>query len=105
MIEIKFITPSGETHVVEGNEGQTLMELAIENNIEGVEGDCGGACSCATCHVHVSPESKDKVGPAGDNEQNLLDFSEHASEYSRLSCQVPVTLDLNGTEFTVVEEH
>lgn len=101
MIEIKFISSSNESVVVRGQVGQSLMALAIENNIEGIDADCGGACACATCHVHVKPAWKDCVGAPNESEADLLDFEENVDEYSRLSCQVTLSVAMQGAEFIV----
>ncbi|WP_342806292.1 2Fe-2S iron-sulfur cluster-binding protein [Alteromonas sp. M12] len=101
MIEIKFISSSQESVQTSGHEGQTLMELAIENNIEGIDADCGGACACATCHVHVKPAWKDCIGGPNEAEADLLDFEENVDEFSRLSCQITLTDEMNGAEFVV----
>ena len=63
MAKITFITQDDEQITLEADSG-SLMELAVENGIAGIDGDCGGVCSCATCHVHVVPEHQSKVGPA-----------------------------------------
>lgn len=95
MAKITFITNDGETITVEGKSG-SIMELAVKNRIEGIDGNCGGVCSCATCHVHVQPEYWGKTGAPSDLESDLLEFDENVSEYSRLSCQIQIGKDLDG---------
>ncbi|MGX5856531.1 2Fe-2S iron-sulfur cluster-binding protein [Dyadobacter jiangsuensis] len=95
MAKITFITQNNETIVTEASSG-TLMELGVRNGVRGIDGDCGGICSCATCHVHVGPEYMDIVGPAGDIEADMLELSDHVSEYSRLGCQIQITEALDG---------
>lgn len=95
MANITFITPSEEEIIVTGNAG-SLMELAVENGVEGIDGDCGGVCSCATCHVHVSPEHMSKIGEASEIEQDMLELDDNANEFSRLCCQVEVSEELDG---------
>ena len=95
MLSITFITPSGEARTVEREDG-TLMEAAVENEIDGIDADCGGVCSCATCHVHVEPEWTERVGPAGPMEQALLELQDGANERSRLACQVRLGPELDG---------
>ena len=95
MAKITFVTSDNETITVEGKSG-SIMELAVKNRIEGIDGNCGGVCSCATCHVHVQPEYWEKTGAPSDLESDLLEFAENVSEYSRLSCQIRVSKDLDG---------
>ena len=95
MAKITFITNDGETITVEGKSG-SIMELAVKNRIEGIDGNCGGVCSCATCHVHVQPEYWEKTGAPSALESDLLEFDENVSEYSRLSCQIQIGKDLDG---------
>jgi len=95
MALITFITSDNETKIVEGHSG-SVMELAVNNKIKGIDGDCGGVCSCATCHVHVQPEQWDKVGTPNEMESDMLEFDDNVSKYSRLSCQMQVTDNLDG---------
>lgn len=96
MAKITYIEHDGTEHVVEAETGLTVMEAAIRNMVPGIDADCGGACACATCHVYVEPEWREKVGAAEAMEQSMLDFAEEVQENSRLSCQIPVTDDLDG---------
>lgn len=102
MAKITFITSDKQEIVVEGYSG-TVMELAVENNIEGIDGDCGGVCSCATCHVHVKPDDMAKVGEPGEIEQDLLEMSNGVTQYSRLSCQIEISDDIDGVSLTVAD--
>ena len=95
MATITFITPSGESRTVERADG-SLMEAAVQNGVEGIDADCGGVCSCATCHIHVEPEWADRVGPPGPAEQALLELQDGANERSRLACQVKIHEALGG---------
>ncbi|HMP77282.1 MAG TPA: 2Fe-2S iron-sulfur cluster-binding protein [Kiritimatiellia bacterium] len=95
MATITFITPSGESRTVERADG-SLMEAAVQNGVEGIDADCGGVCSCATCHVHVEPEWAERVGPPGPAEQALLELQDCANERSRLACQVQISEALGG---------
>lgn len=95
MAKITFITQENETITVEGNSG-SLMELAVNNNVRGIDGDCGGVCSCATCHVHVSPEHMETVGSPSEIENDMLELDDNVSEYSRLSCQIQLSEALDG---------
>lgn len=101
MAEITFVTPSDEVIKVDATEG-TLMQAAVANLVEGIDGDCGGGCACATCHVHVDPSWIDRLGRAEGIEEQMLEFEEGASEYSRLCCQINVSRDLDGLVLKVV---
>lgn len=101
MVKIRFITPSGVSQTVEREDG-SLMEAAVQNGVEGIDADCGGVCSCATCHIHVEPEWADRVGPPGTMEQDLLELQDNANERSRLACQVKVIDILDGLTVRVV---
>ena len=97
MVEITFITPDGESITLEAEPGcRSLMELAKDNDIPGIEGECGGVCSCATCHVHVDPEQLKKTGEAGETERDMLELEDNATEYSRLSCQIEISDKIDG---------
>jgi len=102
MPKVTYITPDGGEVVVENAEGN-LMTAAVENNVAGIDGDCGGLASCATCHVHVDPAWAEKVGPADDIESGMLEFEDNVSETSRLGCQVKLTPELQGLIVRVAE--
>lgn len=84
--------------------GRTLMEVIRDNGFDELLALCGGCCSCATCHVHIDPAYMDKIGTMSEDENDLLDSSDHRNEYSRLSCQVPVTDALEGLTVTIAQE-
>ena len=92
---ITFITQDGAKVVVEDAIG-TLMEVATEHDVEGIDGDCGGVCSCSTCHVKVKREWLDKVGAAEEIEQDMLDLEDETDERSRLCCQIEVVEEFDG---------
>ncbi|WP_111731999.1 2Fe-2S iron-sulfur cluster-binding protein [Roseovarius amoyensis] len=97
MAKITYIEHNGTEHVVEVANGLTVMEGARDNNIPGIEADCGGACACSTCHVYVAKEWVAKLSPAQDMELDMLDFAyEPDPERSRLTCQIKVTDELDG---------
>lgn len=97
MPKITYIEESGNRIVVsEAAVDLNLMEIATANNVAGIEGSCGGVCSCATCHVHVAPEWMERVGPASAIERDVLEFEPNKSERSRLCCQIEMTDDLDG---------
>jgi 2Fe-2S ferredoxin len=97
MARIKFIAAdgSGETEIQAEN-GVSVMHAAINNGIPGIVAECGGACSCATCHVIVDPEWYAKLPPAQALEKDMVEFAAEKSETSRLSCQITVTDDIDG---------
>lgn len=96
MAKITYIEHNGTVHSVDVAEGTSVMEGAVQNGIPGIDGDCGGACACATCHVHVHPDWLSKVGEQNDLEKDMLEFSEGVSPNSRLSCQIAVSPALDG---------
>ena len=96
MVTITFIDSQGTTRTVEAQEGSTVMENAIRNGIPGIDAECGGACSCATCHVYVDEEWMDAVGAAQPMEEDMLDFAFDVRPNSRLSCQIRVRPELDG---------
>ncbi len=102
MAKITFITSDNETVTLEATSG-SVMELAVNNNIKGIDGDCGGVCSCATCHVHVAPEDFNKTGAPNEMENDMLEFDDLTNEYSRLSCQLQVSEELDGIVLKVAK--
>jgi len=97
MAKITYIEHDGTKHVVEVANGLTVMEGARDNNIPGIEADCGGACACSTCHVYVDEALVAKLPPKDAMEEDMLDFAwEPDPVRSRLTCQVKVTDDLDG---------
>lgn len=96
MAKITFVEHDGTEHVLEGEDGVTLMELAIKNSLPGIDADCGGACACATCHIYIRDDWMDRVGKAVDMEQDMLDFAFDVKDNSRLSCQVKVDGSIDG---------
>ena len=96
MPKIKFIDPNGKEHDVEVPTGWSVMEGAVKNLIPGIDADCGGACACATCHVYVDAPWLAKLAPKSEMEETMLDFAPDVRANSRLSCQIPVTEELDG---------
>ena len=79
------------------------MQAAIDNLVPGIDADCGGECSCATCHVMVNENWLEKVGPPGEMEESMLDLNPERQENSRLSCQVEVSEELDGLRVSMPE--
>ena len=103
MPKITFITHAGEEIVVEAKPGTSVMEAATANDIPGIDADCGGCCSCATCHVFVDDAFIAKTGSTVDMEEDMLSFSEDRKPSSRLSCQIEVTEELDGLVVRIPE--
>ena len=96
MPKITFIDYQGNQTEVEAHTGSSLMEAAVDNDVSGIDADCGGACACATCHVYVDQNWLDKVGKPDDLEVDMLDVADGVQENSRLSCQIQVIDELDG---------
>jgi 2Fe-2S ferredoxin len=96
MPKITYIEHDGTERTVDAEVGSTVMESAIRNSVPGIVAECGGACSCATCHVHVDEAWSEKVGPPSPMEEDMLDFAFDVKPTSRLSCQIKVTDELDG---------
>ena len=96
MPKVTYVEANGTEHVVELPLGISLMQGAINNLIPGIEGDCGGLCACATCHVYVPPEWAQRCGTPDELETNILDFAFDVQPTSRLACQIPVSAALDG---------
>jgi 2Fe-2S ferredoxin len=103
MIKILFIEHDGNEHPVKVSTGGTVMQAAVKNGVPGIDADCGGSCSCATCHVYIKEEWLDKVGQASPTEEAMLSLSSDRKDNSRLSCQIPVTEALDGLVVTTPE--
>jgi 2Fe-2S ferredoxin len=96
MAKITYIEFNGEERVVEVPPGLSVMQGAVENSVRGIIGDCGGACSCATCHVYVEPDWLNQAGEKSATEQALLEEVCEGQPNSRLSCQIKVSEQLDG---------
>ena len=103
MTTIIFIDHEGNETAVDAPNGESVMEAAINNDIEGIVAECGGACACATCHVYIDPAFRALTGEASEMEQAMLDFTDDVTENSRLSCQIEVTDELEGLRVTTPE--
>ena len=95
MPKITYIEHSGKSHVVEVPNELSVMEGAVQNNIPGITADCGGACACATCHVYVDEKWFDKLKKKDEAEQDMLDMAFEPNKFSRLSCQISVSDELD----------
>lgn len=96
MAKIKFIQFDGTETVVEAENGTSVMNAAIDNLVPGIDADCGGECSCATCHVIVDDAWIGVVGKPSEQEESMLDLNPDRVENSRLSCQISVSDEIDG---------
>lgn len=97
MAKVTWILPSGVQISAEVKDGTNLMNAAVDNNVLGVVGECGGCLSCATCHVYVDDAWVDRVGPPNTNEDAMLEITEAPKKLSsRLSCQIESNAGLDG---------
>ena len=96
MPKINYIEHNGKSHTIEVANGLTIMEGAVQNNIPGIDADCGGSCACATCHIYINEEWFSKLPKSEEAEQDMLDVAYEPKKYSRLGCQITVTDELDG---------
>jgi len=96
MVMVNFISPSGAARAVEAEIGRPLMQAAVNHDIPGILAECGGSCSCATCHDYVDEPGRAVAGARGDMEEAMLEFADDVREESRLSCQIKVTAEMEG---------
>lgn len=96
MPKVIFIDHTGHAREVSADEGVSLMDAAVSSLVPGIDGDCGGACACATCHVHVEPEWLAKLAAMEEHERAMLQFSDGVNERSRLGCQIKLSAAIDG---------
>ena len=96
MPRVTYIEANGTEHVVEVAVGTSVMQGAVNNLVPGIDGDCGGLCACATCHVYVPPEWAKRCGEPEELEVNILDFAFDVRPESRLACQIQMREELDG---------
>tara|TARA_B100000408_G_scaffold17518_1_gene11955 strand:+ start:1237 stop:1557 length:321 start_codon:yes stop_codon:yes gene_type:complete len=96
MAKITYVEHSGKLHTIQVQNGLTVMEGAVQNNIPGIDADCGGSMACATCHVYVKEEWFNKLPKKEDGEEDMLDMAYEPNKFSRLSCQLTVSDELEG---------
>ena len=96
MAKITYITQDNKIHTIEVQNGLTVMEWAVQNDIPGIDADCGGGMACATCHVYVAEKWFNKLPKKEDGEEDMLDMATEPKKNSRLSCQIVVTDELDG---------
>ena len=96
MPKVTYIAFDGDETTVDAKEGMSVMQSAVNNGVDGIVAECGGACSCATCHVYVDEAWFEKLPEAQAMEKEMLDFVMSPQPTSRLSCQIKVTAELDG---------
>ncbi len=103
MSQVHFISFEGLRRSIETRIGENLMRAATDNGVPGIDGDCGGQCACATCHVFVSAPWAERLPAMQTNEHDILEFSNERRASSRLSCQIIMTPELDGIEVHMPE--
>ena len=104
MPKITYIEHKGKSHTINVANGLSVMEGAVQNNIPGIDADCGGSMACATCHVYVKEEWFDKLPKKEDGEEDMIDMAYEPNKYSRLSCQLTVSDELEGLTVKLPEK-
>jgi ferredoxin, 2Fe-2S len=104
MPKITYIEKNKKNHTVEVANGLSVMEGAVQNNIPGIDADCGGGMACATCHVYVKEEWFDKLPKKEDGEEDMLDQAYEPNKFSRLSCQILISDELEGLVVSMPEK-
>ena len=104
MPQLVVISRTGQETSVEAKAGISVMEAIRDNGFDELLALCGGCCSCATCHVYVDPAFADKVNALSEDENDLLDSTDHRQDNSRLSCQLQMTAELEGLKVTIAPE-
>ena len=104
MPKITYIEHDGKTHTIEVASGLSVMEGAVQNNIPGIDADCGGSMACATCHVYVDDNWLEKLPTKEDGEEDMLDMAFEPKKNSRLSCQLMVSDQLDGLVVNLPEK-
>jgi 2Fe-2S ferredoxin len=101
MVEVTFVLPNGQSRTVAAAAGQSVMQVAVDENIVGIQGDCGGNMSCGTCHVYVDEAWAAQLPAPGEVESAVLDGLIGQRANSRLSCQIKLSAALSGLKVTV----
>ncbi|CAH0165592.1 MULTISPECIES: 2Fe-2S iron-sulfur cluster-binding protein [unclassified Microbacterium] len=103
MTSITYVLPDGTERQVDAEDGESLMRVALQNDIPEIVGECGGELSCGTCHVFIDPAAHG-VDPQSNEERDLLEMVDSATECSRLACQITVRPDLHGLRARIAGE-
>ena len=101
MSKVTYNTHDNKTHTIDIQNGLSVMEGAVQNDIPGIDADCGGGMACATCHVYIKENWWDKLPNKEDGEEDMLDMAYEPNKFSRLSCQIIVSDELDGSEVSI----
>jgi 2Fe-2S ferredoxin len=101
---VNFVLRDGTVRSVDANDGESVMRAAVRHNVRGIDGECGGEMTCATCHVHIGSPWSERLRRPSHDELDLLDMSDDLTEESRLGCQVHITAELDGLTAVIVTE-
>lgn len=104
MAKITYTDIDGSTRTVEVDNGISVMEGAIRNDFQGILAECGGCCSCATCHVYIDEAWIGRIGAAVDVEKDMLEIAENVQANSRLSCQITVSDEIDGLHVIIAQQ-
>ena len=104
MPKLVVVDRAGAEKTVEASAGVSVMEAIRDNGFDELLALCGGCCSCATCHIHVDADWLGKLEPMSEDENDLLDSSDHRTAASRLSCQIPLSAALDGLKVAIAPE-
>ncbi len=104
MTKITYIEHNGTSHTVDVSNGLTVMEGAVQNDIPGIDADCGGSMACATCHVYVKDDWFNKLPPKSEGEEDMIDQAFEPNSSSRLSCQIQISDNLDGLKVYLPEK-
>ena len=104
MPKITYIDSTGNKKTINVANGLSVMEGAVQNNVTGIDADCGGGMACATCHVYVKEEWFNKLPKKEDGEEDMLDMAFEPKKNSRLSCQLMVSDQLDGLVVNLPEK-
>jgi len=104
MPQLIVVDRSGNEKAIEATAGLSVMEAIRDNGFDELLALCGGCCSCATCHIHVDPNFKDKIPAMDEDEDDLLESSDHRNDESRLSCQITMSDEISGLKVTIAPE-
>jgi 2Fe-2S ferredoxin len=96
MGHITFIEHDGAQHLVDIVDGKSLMQIAVDNGVPGIDADCGGECACGTCHVIIDDQWKNSIGAADGDELRMLEMTPERTPTSRLSCQIQISNAMDG---------
>mmetsp|Transcript_5679 Transcript_5679/g.10838 ORF Transcript_5679/g.10838 Transcript_5679/m.10838 type:complete len:145 (+) Transcript_5679:11-445(+) len=103
-VKVQFVLPDGEEIAVEGDEGQSLLDIAQDNDIDEIEGACEGTCCCSTCHVILEQALYDSLPAPQEEELDMLDLAPSLTDTSRLGCQVLLKKEMDGMKVVLPEE-